>query len=129
MRIDRRQGFLLMLGTILSSSLLRAQPSSRETLRAADGRSIQVDVWRPSGKVIGRIHFSHGAASSPWKYSRLLEPLRDAGYEIWAPLHVDSTEHPSTAQFQGMASWAARVQDMYALSSTIDSNYIAMGHS
>lgn len=129
MRIDRRQGFLLMLGTILSSSLLRAQPSSRETLRAADGRSIQVDVWRPSGKVIGRIHFSHGAASSPWKYSRLLEPLRDAGYEIWAPLHVDSTEHPSTAQFQGMASWAARLQDMYALSSTIDSNYIAMGHS
>jgi hypothetical protein len=118
-----------MLGSILSSSLLRAKPSSRETLRAADGRSIQVDVWRPSGKVIGRIHFSHGAASSPWKYSRLLEPLRDAGYEIWAPLHVDSTEHPSTAQFQGMASWAARLQDMYALSSMIDSNYIAMGHS
>lgn len=129
MRINRRQGFLLMLGSILSSSLLRAKPSSRETLRAADGRSIQVDVWRPSGKVVGRIHFSHGAASSPWKYSRLLEPLCDAGYEIWAPLHVDSTEHPSTAQFQGMASWAARLQDMYALSSTIDSNYIAMGHS
>ena len=129
MRVDRRQGILLMLGSVFSSALLQARKSSREILRAADGRSIQVDVWRPSGKAIGRIHFSHGAASSPWKYSRLLEPLCDAGYEIWAPLHVDSTEHPSTAQFKGMASWAARLQDMHALSLTAGSSYIAMGHS
>lgn len=129
MRINRRQGFSLILGGLLSSSSLPARPSSRETLRAADGRSIQVDVWRPSGKVTGRIHFSHGAASSPWKYARLLEPLCDVGYEIWAPLHVDSTEHPATAQFKGMASWAARLQDMQALSTMTGSRYIAMGHS
>lgn len=129
MRIDRRRGILLMLAGAMSSGLSQARQLSRETLHAADGRSIQVDVWRPSGKAVGRIHFSHGAASSPWKYSRLLEPLCDAGYEIWAPLHVDSTEYPSTAQFKGMASWAARLQDMYALSLEAGSSYIAMGHS
>ncbi|MEN9837921.1 MAG: hypothetical protein RLZ79_1589 [Pseudomonadota bacterium] len=129
MRIDRRQGVFLMLAGAISSGLSQARQLSRETLHAVDGRSIQVDIWRPSGKVIGRIHFSHGAASSPWKYSRLLEPLCDLGYEIWAPLHVDSTEHPLTTQFKGMASWAARLQDMHALSLTIDSRYIAMGHS
>lgn len=129
MRIDRRQGLLLMMGSMVSSALLQARSSSRETLRAADGRSIDVDVWRPSGNTVGRIHFSHGAASSPWKYARLLEPLCAAGYEIWAPLHVDSTEHPLTAQFKGMASWGARLQDMRALSSAAASGYIAVGHS
>jgi pimeloyl-ACP methyl ester carboxylesterase len=129
MKIDRRQSCMLMLASVVSSGWLQAKPSSREELRAADGRSISLDVWRPSGKAIGRIHFSHGAASSPWKYSRLLEPLCAAGYEIWAPLHVDSTEHPSTNEFKGMASWAARLQDMQALSLMANSNYIAMGHS
>lgn len=118
-----------MLAGAMSSGFLQARQSLRETLHAADGRLIPVDIWRPSGKVIGRIHFSHGAASSPWKYARLLEPLCAAGYEIWAPLHVDSTEHPATNEFKGMASWAARLQDMQALSSIANSNYIAMGHS
>ena len=125
MRIDRRQCLALMAATVIAGAHARTQ----ETIRAADGRNIQLDVWRPSGKVIGRVHFSHGAASSPWKYSRLLEPLCAAGYEIWAPLHVDSTEHPLTAQFKGMVSWAARLQDMHALSLTARSHYIAMGHS
>ena len=129
MRVDRRQGLLLLMAGFASGRWLQAKQSSREQLRTADGRLISLDVWRPSGKTIGRIHFSHGAASSPWKYSRLLEPLCAAGYEIWAPLHVDSTEHPSTEEFKGMASWAARLQDMQALSLAANSGYIAMGHS
>ena len=125
MRIDRRQCLALMSASVIAGAHARTQ----ETRRAADGRNIQLEVWRPSGKVTGRVHFSHGAASSPLKYSSLLEPLCAAGYEIWAPLHVDSTEHPLTAQFKGMASWAARLQDMQALSTMTESRYVAMGHS
>lgn len=129
MRIDRRRGVLLVLAGAVSSGLSQTRQSSRETLRTVDGRSIQVDVWRPSGKVSGRMHFSHGAASSSWTYSRLLEPLCGLGYKIWAPRHVDSTEHPLTAQLKGMASWAARLQHMRALSLMAASRYIAMGHT
>ncbi len=129
MRIDRRESILWLLAGLVTSRAAVALQSSSETLRTEDGRDLRVDVWRPTSPPIGRIHFSHGAASSPWKYSRLLEPLCAAGYEIWAPLHVDSTEHPLTSEFKGMASWAARLQDMQALSSLANSNYIAMGHS
>lgn len=125
MKIDRRQCLALLVATAAA----RVSASTREMWIAEDGREIDVAIWRPSSKPVGRIHFSHGAASSPWKYENLLAPLCATGYEIFAPLHVDSTEHPLTSQFKGMASWITRLQDMRALSLRDKSDYIAMGHS
>jgi pimeloyl-ACP methyl ester carboxylesterase len=109
----------------------RASGASTErlTLRATAGRDVSVHRWRPSGPVSGRIHFSHGANSAPWKYRKLIEPLVSAGFEVWAPLHVDSTDHPDTAQFSGMASWAARLEDMQLIAAQNRSPYHAVGHS
>lgn len=127
MKIDRRQYLALLVASAVASA--SAKTRETETWKTDAGRLIDVDIWRPSGKPVARIHFSHGAASAPRKYENLLAPLCAAGYEIFAPLHVDSTEHPSTDKFKGMTSWMARLEDMRALSLVDDSSYIAMGHS
>ncbi|PXA99312.1 alpha/beta hydrolase [Nostoc sp. 3335mG] len=107
-----------------------ATPATKITLTTAGGRSVDVWRWAPVGRRKGVIAFSHGAASAPWKYERLLGPWADAGYEILAPLHVDSTDHPHTRDFAGLASWKARIEDMQAVSQAIPAaRFIAAGHS
>ncbi|MFZ2998619.1 alpha/beta hydrolase family protein [Sphingobium sp.] len=103
--------------------------STQLTLTTPEGRPVQVWRWTPRGRPIGTIAFSHGAASAPWKYDRLIGPWVKAGYAVLAPLHVDSTDHPRTADFKGLASWKARIEDMRALSQHIGGPYIAAGHS
>lgn len=73
--------------------------------------------------------FSHGNGSAPWKYDRLVGRWREAGYDVWMPLHVDSTDHPRTAEYPGLATWRARLEDMRAVSRFIDGPYVAAGHS
>ena len=52
------------------------------------------------------------------------------GWRVLAPLHVDSKDHPETANFKGLASWKARIEDMRALSAYLgDEHYVAAGHS
>ncbi|MEC3911486.1 alpha/beta fold hydrolase [Sphingobium sp. CR2-8] len=99
------------------------------TLDGPDGRAIPLWHWTPRGRPIGTIAFSHGAASAPWKYDRLIGPWVEAGYAVFAPLHVDLTNHPRTAEFKGLASWKARIEDMRAVSRHIGGPYIAAGHS
>jgi hypothetical protein len=107
-----------------------AGPSaSRKLLRTADGRDSEITVWTPRRRR-GVVLFSHGARSAPHKYELLVGRWVAAGYEVLAPLHVDSTEHPDTARYAGMASWAARIEDMRALAASVDaSGYVAAGHS
>ncbi|TXS91991.1 alpha/beta hydrolase [Parahaliea maris] len=94
-------------------------------------RAVQVWQWQPGEQPArGVILFSHGASSAPWKYEPLFDQWLEAGYEIRAPLHVDSTDHPRQADFPGMASWKARLEDMQALSAELgEKTYIAAGHS
>ncbi|ATW03397.1 alpha/beta hydrolase [Sphingorhabdus sp. YGSMI21] len=100
------------------------------TLHAPDGREITVFDWSPVVRAVGTIAFSHGAASSPDKYRRLIEPWVAKGWRVLAPLHVDSKDHPDTANYQGLASWKARIEDMRALSAYLGTeHYIAAGHS
>lgn len=89
-------------------------------------------TWRfdPAGQRCGTIVFGHGAASAPWKYEALFARWTQAGYRVFAPLHVDSTDHPDRASFAGLAGWAARIEDMRGLTATIeDPQYVAAGHS
>lgn len=108
----------------------RAAEPTQEMLEAPGGRAVPLWRWKPNGARRGAIAFSHGAQSAPWKYRNLLQPWADAGYEILAPLHVDSTDHPRTKEFPGSASWKARIEDMRAVSAAIpDARFLAAGHS
>lgn len=100
------------------------------TLVAPEGRSVSVTEWRPAGRRVGTILFSHGAASSPAHYDRIIAPWVKAGWRVLAPLHVDSLEHPDTKRYPGLASWKARIEDMRVLIAHIGSEpFVGAGHS
>jgi pimeloyl-ACP methyl ester carboxylesterase len=126
-----RRALLFSLGVGLLPSITFARTTTVDTLllKVRDGRSSQVTVWRAARRR-GTILFSHGALSSPAKYEALLRPWADAGFDVWAPLHVDSTDHPDTKRFTGLASWPARIEDMRALADHVGaSSWVAAGHS
>lgn len=107
------------------SSVVAMQQSS---LNIGD-REVMVFAWQPA-QPQGVILFSHGAASAPWKYQNLIQVWVAQGYAVYAALHVDSTDHPQTEQYQGLASWQARLEDIRLLADNYgQSGYIAAGHS
>jgi pimeloyl-ACP methyl ester carboxylesterase len=125
--IDRRS----LLAAVATLAAAPALAASLQTLTTDDGRQVQVSVWKASGERKGLILFSHGALSAPGKYENLLEPWRAAGFDIAAPLHVDSTDHPDRAKYGMADSWKARLLDMRALAKAFAGGkpYIAAGHS
>ena len=126
-----RRELLAGLGALaLTRPALAGPAPSLLTLQAAPGRNSEVTVWRARGRRRGTVLFSHGAMSSPLKYPGLLGPWIEAGYDVFAPLHVDSLDHPDTAKYPGLASWGARLEDMRALAAQIGTeSYVAAGHS
>jgi len=107
----------------------RSLPSETINLVTATGRVSQVTRWSAK-RSRGTILFSHGARSSPLHYDALILPWVAAGYDVWAPMHVDSPAHPDTRQFPGFAPWRARIEDMRALSTQLGNRpRIAAGHS
>jgi pimeloyl-ACP methyl ester carboxylesterase len=129
MTITRRQ-FLAATLVAAASAESGTLAARQIALRTADGRDAQITIWRAHGRRRGLILFSHGAASAPWKYERLIGRWARVGFEVRAPLHVDSTDHPDTKRYAGFASWAARLHDMRALAASVeDARYVAAGHS
>jgi pimeloyl-ACP methyl ester carboxylesterase len=117
------------VGAALPAKLMAAEPQYH-ILRTPAGREVAYWAWRAVGKKRGTILFSHGAASSPRHYTRMLGPWSEQGYDVLAPLHVDSSEHPRTAEFAGLASWTARIEDMRLLADSLGGkDFIAAGHS
>lgn len=89
-----------------------------------------VEVWSYGRGRKGTILFSHGFGFAPWKYTELFERWVAAGYTVYAPLHVDSTDHPHSEDFVGFESWVARLEDMEFLANKFGrKGYIAAGHS
>ncbi len=126
-------GSTLAAGPAAASQKLKRAAADRASpqqvsIATATGRISAVTRWR-ADRPRGMILFSHGAASSPAKYDLIILPWVAAGYDVWAPLHVDSTDHPDTRAFQGLASWRARIEDMRALAAHVGGHYIAAGHS
>lgn len=127
----------LLIGSAASLAATRlgamASPPTAErqfTLAGPDGREIRISEWKPRGQAKVVILFSHGAGSAPRFYDALFGPWVGAGFHILAPLHVDSTEHPRTKDFPGLASWKARIEDMRTLSTHVGQRpWIAAGHS
>jgi pimeloyl-ACP methyl ester carboxylesterase len=104
---------------------------AEDILRIAldSGRTAIVWHWRTHATPLGAIAFSHGNASSPAYYAALIGPWLAAGYDVWAPLHVDSSDHPDGAEYPGLASWRARIEDMRVVSALIGEPYVVIGHS
>ena len=124
-------GSALALGAIARGPAL-ARASGPVVIDVALPSARVCRTWRydPAGQRSGTIVFGHGAASAPWKYEALFARWTQAGYEVLAPLHVDSTDHPDRASFAGLAGWAARIEDMRGVTATIeDPQYVAAGHS
>lgn len=98
-------------------------------LAATPTREVEVTRWSAVGKRAGTIAFSPGFGSSPRFYPDFVQAWTGAGYDVIAPLHVDSRDHPNPGAFAGAAGWAARIEDMRAVARLIDGPYVAAGHS
>ena len=121
--------FTLLFIIVLPLGQLIAVPEPEIMIIPAVDRDIQVWHWEPEESK-GVIIFSHGASSAPWKYTSLINSWVNEGYEVAAPLHVDSSDHPRSREFAGMAGWTARLEDMQILADRFGGNgYIAAGHS
>lgn len=132
MIIKRRSLLGLIAGLPLAKSAIAAaviQAPIRNIIATEDGRKLEVSSWRPAGKTAATILFSHGFASAPRHYIPIISAWVAAGYEVHAPLHMDSREHAHHKTLQGMDSWAARIQDMRALSANHGTDHAAIGHS
>ena len=78
---------------------------------ASDGRQVSVWTWQaPKPNGVGVVFFQ-GAFSSPIKYRRLIEPWAKAGFSVYAPMAVDSTDHADHAKYDRPAVWRTRVED------------------
>jgi hypothetical protein len=130
----RRRVFVSLLAAapILVSGAVRAVAASAPQVRhiaATPTRNVEVTSWRAMGDRKRTIAFSPGFGSSPRFYPDFVRTWTQAGYDVVAPLHVDSREHPQRDAFAGPAIWAARIEDMRAVARIIDGRYIAAGHS
>lgn len=131
MRCSRRTFVGGSLALPLATQLSAVTPGRREfDITGPGGRAITISEWKPRGRARGIVLFSHGAASSPQLYERILDQWALEGWHILAPLHVDSERHPHTKDYPGLASWKARIEDMRALSAHVGNRpWVAAGHS
>jgi len=129
--VSRRTLLGLIAATPFAARAAGVTPQPVQTILGdGAGREIPLYIWRGlHGGRAGTIAFSHGALSAPWKYPAMMTRWTAAGFDVMAPLHVDSTDHPHRTDYKGMAGWVARIEDMRAVSRHIGRPYIAVGHS
>lgn len=100
------------------------------TIYTDDQRSVAVTVLPAQIPRRGVLLFSHGYRSAPKHYHRLFQAWSDAGYDIYAPLHIDSAEYPDYEQYPQEMSWPTRLYDMRAAAAVANTDrFIAAGHS
>ncbi|QMW24128.1 alpha/beta hydrolase family protein [Sandaracinobacteroides saxicola] len=102
-------------------------------IRDADGRIVPIRVWRPGGKPLGTLLFSHGANSNAAKYDALTAAFADAGWLTAAILHADSPDRPEPRP-QGAAGLARRLVEAQATLDWLSEQHrdlpmVAAGHS
>lgn len=85
------------------------------SITAADGRPVPLRLWRARGKARGLLAFSHGANAAPAKYDRLGAALAAGGYDVAAPLHMDSPDHPGGGKVDRALANGLRLADMRAI--------------
>jgi hypothetical protein len=130
-----RRAFVSLLAAVpiavsTAARALAAQSAPHvRRIGATSTRDVEVTSWRAVGQRKGTIAFSPGFGSSPRFYPDFIQAWTQAGYEVIAPLHVDSREYPQPGVFAGPAIWATRIEDMRAVARSIEGRYISAGHS
>lgn len=113
----------------MQSSKMMIETKSVETM-TQDKRSTQITLVPAQGGRRGTVLFSHGLRSTPRYYVHLFNAWSQAGYEVLAPLHVDSIDYPDYESIPLDASWPARLHDMRAAAEVADAKrFVAAGHS
>lgn len=131
----QRRTFLSLLASVpvvagLDPRAFAATAAPQVTrIAATPTRDVEVTRWSATGKRVGTIAFSPGFGSSPRFYPDFVQAWAGAGYDVIAPLHVDSRDYPNPGALAGAAGWAARIEDMRAVARMIDGPYVAAGHS
>ena len=124
--------------SLLASLFLIAAPalagsSDRETILVGQ-RSVDVSIWDSEGKARGVVLFGHGYNSNPGRYDALLTGWAQAGYRVYAPLAVDSRQHPDNASYNPQTATLARIETLQAMRAMIAERHPALpvilaGHS
>lgn len=105
---------------------------------ARDGRTVSIRRYAPATQTQNcLVVFSHGYASKGASYDRILIPLAEAGYRVYAPLHVDSTDHPDNGAYPASQNTPFRIADVKTalasarsrLARDRDFCWLAVGHS
>ena len=100
----------------------------------ADGRTIDLSIYRPVSAPLGAIFLSHGAGGSPARLELPIDRLRDAGFVVLAPLHGDALLIPEDRREDLRTALMTRIGDLQAVSAYSaqafpDLPYGAVGHS
>jgi len=106
-------GAAAMGGLTLTPSFAHAAEDEQRDVPLSNGRVMKLSIWRPQ-TVRAAVVFGHGSGGQPQNYPALLDAFRAAGLLVVAPLHVDSLQHPQHDQFDRVARFRARHEDMVA---------------
>lgn len=118
---------------VIAAAPATAEPSRNETLAVAD-RPVEVSVWDSASTPRGIVLFGHGYNSNPARYDALLTGWSQAGYQVYAPLAVDSRQHPDNAAYNPQTATLARIETLQMMRGYIaeahpDTPVILAGHS
>lgn len=124
--------FAAAASLVLAAAPATAEPSRSETLSVGD-RPVEVSVWE-SANPRGIVLFGHGFNSNPSRYDALLTGWAEAGYQVYAPLAVDSLQHPDNAAYNPQTATQARIETLQMMRGFIaqahpDTPVILAGHS
>lgn len=117
---------------LLAGAPAVAEPSANETVLAGE-RAVDVSIWAADNPR-GIILFGHGFNSNPERYDALLSGWAEAGYQVYAPLAVDSLKHPDNAAYNPQTATQARIETLQTMRGHIAAKHpdlpiILAGHS
>ena len=117
--------------------------SEKLFITAPGERQVELSLFYPAEgcRQCALILFSHGAASTPERYSVLTNAWARAGFVVAGPLHVDSEAHEARESFEPSQYLALRIEDVETALEILfvdteavpgvsfNGAYIAAGHS
>lgn len=135
--ISTLAAFVWLVGCVQAPSVSTAEQAlyadQLSELVASEDRRVPIRVITPTScqeAVCPLIVFSHGAFAAYDRYDALLHPLAEAGFQIVAPNHVDSEDHPQRTDYGPAQSMGLRLEDVGLITREYPADQtIALGHS
>ncbi|EWC62299.1 Lysophospholipase [Actinokineospora spheciospongiae] len=105
------------------------------TFPSADGLTVHVEEWQPTGPVRGVVQLAHGMGEHSARYAHLAELLAGLGYAVYANDHRGHGRTMVAAPGDlGEAGWDGLVADVVALTRLLRERHpglplVLLGHS